>query len=118
MKRILLFVLIFPIGMIYGGLQKQKLTDYSKNTYSQFGEDGIIEQIFAIIGTQSKTVIEFGAADGFSCSNTANLWSKDLSWFGVLIEADDELYKKVVTNVAPYNCRAIRRAGRFQILIV
>ena len=109
-KKILL---VMSSALLFSCSQTQspKLADFGKNIYSQFGEDGIIEKIFEIIGTESKIAIEFGAADGFSCSNTANLWTKkDLGWFGILIEADHELYKKVVHNVAPYNCAVIHRA--------
>ena len=85
----------------------QKLTDYKKNVYSQFGEDGIIEKIFEIIGTTSKLAIEFGASNGFSCSNSANLWTKD--WKGVLIESDANLYTQCCSKVANYPCIVVHR---------
>ena len=100
---IIFYMILFSISMS-AEIIKPKLSDYKKNIYSQFGEDGIIEKIFEIIGTTSKVVIEFGAADGFSCSNTANLWTKNNGWKGILIEADVNLFNKVVANVAAYNC--------------
>jgi len=49
------------------------LLDYRKDVTSQTGEDGIIDKVFEIIGTQSKWCVEFGAYDGKFCSNTYNL---------------------------------------------
>jgi hypothetical protein len=87
-----------------------KLADHGYNVYSQFGEDGIIQKIFERIGTTSKVAIEFGASDGFSCSNTANLWVHDPAWTGILIEPQQNLFAQLVQNVAPYHCIAIRQA--------
>ena len=84
----------------------KKLSDYTYNVYSQFGEDGIIEKIFEILGTSSKVCIEFGAWDGFRFSNTANLWTK--GWKGILIEADENKYLSLVENVKKYDCHCIK----------
>lgn len=65
----------------------KKISDFSYNIYSQFGEDGIIEKIFSIIGTKSKICVEFGAWDGEYLSNTANLW-KNHNWKAILVESD------------------------------
>jgi hypothetical protein len=83
----------------------RKLVEYASNTYSQFGEDGIIEKIFEIIDTESKLCVEFGAWDGFHMSNTANLWTK--SWKGVLIEGDRGRFNQLQENVSDYNCICI-----------
>jgi len=83
----------------------KKLSDFGCNIYSQFGEDGIIEHIFGILGTSSKVCVEFGAWDGFYLSNTANLWTK--GWKGILIEADKAKYKELVQNVKQYDCCCI-----------
>lgn len=103
MYFVAIFIAFFSMTS-FGTTQKPKLADYKKNIFSQFGEDGIIEKIFEIIGTTSKVVIEFGAYEGFSFSNTANLWTKDVAWKGILIEADEGLFKQLVKNVASYNC--------------
>jgi hypothetical protein len=86
-------------------MSMEKLSDYGYNVYSQFGEDGIIERIFKVLGTSSKVCVEFGAWDGFYLSNTANLWTK--GWKGILIEADKTKYKTLVQNVKKYDCLCI-----------
>lgn len=86
---------------------KKRLIDSSLNIYSQFGEDGIVKKIFEIMGTTSKIAVEFGAWDGFHLSNTAALWSTDISWKGVLIEGDKERFKELKRNTAFFNVLAI-----------
>jgi len=83
-----------------------KLTEFSKNIYSQFGEDGIIEKIFKIIGPSSKICIEFGAWDGYHYSNTANLWANN-GWTGILIEGDENRYEKLKQNIEGHKSLAI-----------
>ena len=51
--------------------------------YSQNDEDGIIQEIFRRIGTQDRTFIEFGVANGYEC-NTAKLLLE--GWRGLWIE--------------------------------
>lgn len=55
---------------------KSKLVDFKKNVHSQYGEDGIIKKIFEIIGTKSKTAIEYGARvwGGLCCSNLDRMY--------------------------------------------
>ena len=48
---------------------------------SQSGEDGIIEEIFSLIGTQDKFFVDIGAGDGKSISNTFFLRKK--GWKGI-----------------------------------
>jgi len=84
----------------------KSLSDYINNIYSQFGEDGIIEKIFEIIGTTNKICVEFGAWDGFHLSNTANLWTKK-GWKGVLIEADKNKYLEMIQKTQDYDICAL-----------
>lgn len=58
-----------------------------RSVYSQNGEDGVIEEVFRRIGTNSKVFVEVGAADG-SENCTRNLLED--GWSGVWIEADAE----------------------------
>ena len=63
------------------------------NRYSQFGEDSIIEKIFARIGAANKWCCECGAADGIFFSNSRKLIEE--GWSAVLIEADEQQYTKL-----------------------
>jgi len=53
------------------------LAYYKKNVTSQWGEDGIIEEIFRRIGMGGKFCIEIGAWNGKYLSNTWNLWHNE-----------------------------------------
>ena len=109
MKYFSLLSILIPLMSSVLYAEKSKLADYKENIYSQWGEDGIIRKIFEIIGTSSKTVIEFGAADGFWFSNTANLWANDPSWSGILIEGNPSSFNRLKNNTASYPCIAINR---------
>lgn len=111
MKKGMLFVLLFTAYTLVEA--KPKLIDFAYNVYSQFGEDGIIEKIFEIIGAESKIAVEFGASNGLSLSNTANLFINQ-GWKSVLIECRDDLYSQMVANVAAYNCVPIKRMVHYQ----
>jgi Methyltransferase FkbM domain len=87
-------------------MSKPKLSEYGFNKYSQFGEDGIIKKIFEIIGTTSKTCIEFGAWDGYHFSNTALLWSLQ-GWKAILIECEEERFGALEKNVKNFDCLAV-----------
>lgn len=69
------------------------LLDYQRDVASQFGEDGIIEQIFSIIKPTTKWCVEFGAWDGKFASNTYNL-IQNYDWSAVLIDGNEEKLKK------------------------
>ncbi len=70
----------------------------ARNTYSQNGEDGVINTIFSIIGTTNKFCCEFGAWDGLHLSNTRLLIEK--GWGALLIESDKERHDQLVKNFA------------------
>lgn len=63
------------------------------DTYSQFGEDGIIAAIHGRIGESNRWCFEVGAADGEFYSNTRRLRESD--WDVVLIESNDEHFAKL-----------------------
>lgn len=74
-----------------------RLDHYAADTHSQFGEDGLIAHIFSKIGEGNRICVEFGAADGTSCSNTKLLWQN--GWTAMLIEGDPSLYQTLVETV-------------------
>lgn len=59
------------------------LVGHARDTYSQFGEDGLVDAIFERIGTTNRWAFECGASDGMENSNTARL----ANWRCVLMEA-------------------------------
>ncbi len=61
------------------------LTRYERRFSSQNGEDGILEALFAVIGTTRKDFVEFGAGSGREC-NTARL-ARRHGWTGLLMDA-------------------------------
>ncbi len=67
------------------------LSKFEKNIKSQFGEDGVIEEIFKRINPSKKICVEFGAWDGEHFSNTWNLWINH-GWHGILIEGNKEKF--------------------------
>lgn len=70
------------------------LLDHRRNVTSQFGEDGIIEKIFDIIGEKSTWCVELGALNGVHDSNVWDLLQHK-GWSGILIEADITNYRKL-----------------------
>jgi hypothetical protein len=110
MKKRVLFVLIVSVVFTSNAVTTKKLLyEFAENTYSQFGEDGILKEIFKVIGPKSKLAVEFGAWDGFLYSNTAALWTKNSSWRAVLIEGDGQRYKELVRNTKEYNVTPINK---------
>lgn len=78
---------------------KTDLKKYAHSVTSQFGEDGIIEEIFKIIPQyeQNHWCVEFGAWDGKLMSNTWNLL-KNKSWNGVLVEGSKKKFIDLENN--------------------
>lgn len=70
-------------------LTHKELKERERSVYSQGGQDGVLETIFDIIGTQTKFFVEFGAKDGVYLSNTANLRINH-RWTGLLMDAEPE----------------------------
>lgn len=63
------------------------LNGYKKDITSQWGEDGIISEIFNRIEPTNKVCIEFGAGPGLEGSNVWNLIN-NLGWRGLLIDPE------------------------------
>jgi hypothetical protein len=75
--------------------------NFRKTVTSQWGEDGIIEEIFKRIGTQNRLCVEFGAWDGQYLSNTWDLWNNK-SWSAILIEGEVERAKALEKSVQDF----------------
>jgi len=75
------------------------MKQFEKNIHSQFGEDGVIEELFKRIGVRWSTCIEFGAWDGLHLSNTLHLW-RSLGWKALLIEGDPAKYQELLKSTA------------------
>ena len=89
---------------------KNNLVNYKYNKYSQWGEDGILEEIFTRLNIKNYEdiwVVEFGAWDGKHLSNTFNLIEKGAN--SVLIEGDKNRFndlletKKTHEKIIPVN---------------
>ncbi len=62
----------------------QNLNRFEYRCYSQNGEDGILQGIFAKIDMQSRFFVEFGVGDSSEC-NTRLLWK--MGWKGLWMDA-------------------------------
>ncbi len=91
-------------------LYAHKLNKFEFQAFSQFGEDGIIEEIFNRIGTTNKYFVEFGVEDGTE-TNTTYLLLKD--WSGLWIDgsADNvaEINKHFSGKIASKQLKVIQR---------
>jgi len=77
------------------------LERYERKVFSQFGEDGVIEKIFEIIGPTTKFCVEFGASDGLTGSNMRNLVVNH-GWSSFQIEGDPHRAKLLAENYADH----------------
>jgi len=76
---------------------KTRLLRHGRKIYSQSDEDGIIDEIFKRIGTESRRFIEIGAGDGLE-NNT--LWLLRQGWSGTWVEGSPELGRQMSTKFA------------------
>jgi len=74
---------------ISGGNNKNCIMDNFNKSYSQCGEDLIIQYIFHLRGIENPSYIDIGANDPFYLNNTALLYSKGSR--GINIEANPAL---------------------------
>jgi len=88
------------------------LFTFRNDTYSQVGQDGIIEEIFKRLNIKNGTFCEFGAWDGFHLSNARKL--VDEGWGGVFIEGDSERFLQLVQNYPSSNIIKINAWVGFQ----
>jgi hypothetical protein len=103
MKYIFLF---FAVASIYGDMQPEIPGTIQENSllfrswikYSQFGEEGILDEILSRLHLDTGYFVEFGAWDGCTLSNTRFLAER--GWGGVYIESDTDRL-----NEAKKNCQ-------------
>lgn len=93
---------------IYGGIRWERQTEkhlqdpkflesHGYKVYSQNDEDGILQEIFDRIGTETKQFVEFGVQDGLEC-NSHYLLHK--GWTGLWLEGDGKFYQQIQKNFA------------------
>ncbi|MFQ5994990.1 MAG: hypothetical protein ACE5K1_07825 [Acidiferrobacterales bacterium] len=70
-----------------------------KSVYSQHGEDGVIEALLRHIPATYDYIVEFGAYDGITMSNSRYL-IEDKGWSAFLIELDSRFYKRLASLYA------------------
>lgn len=74
-----------------------KLNRFEFQAFSQFGEDGIIEEIFKRIGTTNQYFVEFGVEDGTE-TNTTYLLMK--GWSGLWLDGSAENVQAIQKHFA------------------
>ncbi len=84
---------VHVVGSLHYQAFDKRLEGKGMNAYSQFGEDGLIQAVFELIGEESRWCFEIGAADGVFYSNTLRL--RELGWSAVLIEAGDSQFESL-----------------------
>jgi hypothetical protein len=78
--------------------EKSNPVNFRETVTSQWGDDGIIKEIFRRIGIENRFCVEFGAWDGKYLSNTWDLWHNQ-SWSAILIEGDAVREKALAQSV-------------------
>lgn len=76
------------------------LLKYAKNYYSQFGEDGVLEEVFKRLNIKEGWFVDLGAWDGKFLSNTFHLLKK--GWKGIDIEGDKDKYKDLLVTAKKF----------------
>ncbi len=90
-----------------------KFNHFADNTFSQFGEDGILKAILDKIPNKNQWCVEFGAWDGFYLSNTCRLITED-KYKSVLIEADSKKFEILKNNMAKFDAILINKFVHFK----
>lgn len=87
------------------------LDRFRSNCYSQYGEDGVVEEILRRLGDVielDRWCVEFGAWDGVYLSNTCQL-IRDFGYSAVLIEGDASRVEQLRKNFPQHNVHKICR---------
>jgi hypothetical protein len=70
----------------------RRLERYGFKVYSQYDEDGLIQEILKRIGVETKTFVEFGVGDGLE-NNTLKLLLE--GWQGLWLEGNQKSVAKI-----------------------
>lgn len=70
----------------------KRLTAFERQGFSQFGEDGILREIFERIGVTNRFFVEFGVQDGLESNSTLLLHD---GWKGVWFEPNEVCAKAI-----------------------
>ncbi|MCR5486364.1 MAG: hypothetical protein K6F35_02405 [Lachnospiraceae bacterium] len=106
-------------GTIVGGLcwdeltgkrmkEPQALENFGYKVYSQNDEDGIIQEIFRRIGTETKEFVEFGVDDGLECNSHYLL---HCGWHGLWIEGNEASCRRIGNKFRP-----VIKNGRLKVV--
>lgn len=79
------------------------LNKYRKNIYSQFGEDGVIQEICLRLEIPIGSFVEFGAWGGKHFSNSYHLLEQ--GWNGIYIEGDEKKFDDLILNMRGFQDR-------------
>lgn len=71
-----------------------RLEAAERRVYSQHGEDGVIAELLQHVPATYRYVVEFGAYDGVTMSNSRNLIAHG-GWSALLIEGDPRFYRRL-----------------------
>jgi len=85
---------------VVGQTEYKSLSAFETNVNSQYGEDGVTEEILARLEKSvelDKWCVEFGAWDGLHLSNTCRL-IQEVGYSAVLIEGNPSKYKELCKN--------------------
>ena len=107
------------VGTVVGGLCWNELTkkrmkdplaieNFGYKVYSQNDEDGIINEIFKRIGTETKEFIEFGVENGLECNSHFLLHR---GWHGLWIEGNANACKQIGNKFRP-----VIKDGRLKVV--
>jgi O-antigen/teichoic acid export membrane protein len=86
------------VGYVTSGRRDASLTRFERKVTSQNGEDGVIAELRARSGSDSRWFVEFGASNGeeASCVQLADAQGYE----GLFIEADDDAFAALAAKYA------------------
>ena len=91
------------------GNSSNRLSDYEFRTFSQWGEDGIIQFLLHRIKIDRKVFVEFGA-DNYNLESNTRFLLTNNNWAGLVMDSSDQTIKALKSTAAYwlYNLKAVR----------